>query len=128
MEIIKKLSINGATYSLSDCLVVTVTDDTASHTSAEIYAHVQAGGTAALQYGDEYLMLTRFGEGVASFSWVSGEENIVTHYDVYEDGSVDAYVQQGLASGEYVRGYTYSKDEINSLIDAKLGVIENGSY
>lgn len=106
----------------SSTLIVTITDDVASHTSAEIYAHVQAGGTAVLDIGGgEYLTLSRFGDASASFSWLSGEENILTHYDVYEDGSVDAYVQQELASGEYVRGYTYSKDEINSLIDAKLG-------
>ena len=114
MEIIKKLSINGATYSLSDCLVVTITDDTASHTSAEIYAHA---GTVVLHHEDALWTLDSCTQACAIFTSNIPEEGVFYSINIYEDGSWERF--QFACPTEY---------RINSLIDAKLGVIENGSY
>ena len=75
----------------SSTLAVTITDGVASHTSAEIYAHVQSGGTAVLKYYIDLLGLHRHRADMASFVCVNTEERLVTQIDIYEDGSYDEY-------------------------------------
>lgn len=115
---------NGEPLVIPQTLIVTIENDVASHTSTEIYAHVMAGGTAVLYDGIGYITLARLHEECASFGWVNGEEVILTHFDVYEDGSFDAYRQLELASGEYVRGYTYSKSQIDTMLGSYINDID----
>lgn len=126
MSKIKKLVLNGTTYTISDenavafdaaqeltaqqqtqaranigaaavgeggsggssTLIVTVTDEVADHTPAEIYAHVQAGGTAVLLYDGIFFGMTRADASHAEFSSAT-DENLIDYIKVNEDGSVE---------------------------------------
>lgn len=134
----------------ANTLTVTITDDVASHTSAEIYAHVQAGGTAELDYEGFTYVLVGCTADYASFDH-SYDDDLLDNFLIYGDGSVDRreYMKLGsavlskymLAPTSAVVGQTIvvksvdadgkptvweaadlpSDDHINSLIDAKLG-------
>lgn len=70
-------------------LIVTITDDVASHTSGQIYAHVQSGGTVLLDYGDDsYWTLSYVTEsGVAYFSHFT-DDGFANNITIHEDGTV----------------------------------------
>lgn len=69
-------------------LIVTITDGVASHTSAEIYAHVQSGGTAELH--DENLVYFLCGccPDYATFEH-SADDGLLHTYLIYNDGTFD---------------------------------------
>jgi hypothetical protein len=104
-------------------MIVTIRDERPSDTADSIIEHLANGGDAVLLYNEEYLTLDHRADGVVSFVRNNCEEGITTQVDIYNDGTFDVYVFQAA-------GYTAvpTDDYINSLIDAKLGVIENGSY
>lgn len=68
MNTIRKLVINGREFVVSDTLIVTITGSRSDYTSAEIYAHVQAGGTAVLCVDGVYYALKNCESGKASFA------------------------------------------------------------
>lgn len=141
MSKIKKLVLNGTTYTISDenavafdaaqeltaqqqtqaranigaaavgeggaggasALIVTVTDEVAAdHTPAEIYAHVQAGGTAVLLLDGIYFGMTRVTTRHAEFSSAT-DENLIDYIKVNEDGSVER-MEHLFASQEMLDG------------------------
>lgn len=151
---------NGEPLVIPQPLVVTITDDVASHTSAEIYAHVQAGGSAVLNETDNWGVTLNYlggNEDYASFgAWL--DEMRMVHATIWSDGAAE-FAEPNYANNDDLAnkinrpstakvGQTIvvksvhtdgrpiaweaadlpSDDHINSLIDAKLGVIENGSY
>lgn len=69
-------------------LIVTVTDEVANHTPAEIYTHVQAGGTAVLLYSNIFFGMTRATTRHAEFSSAT-DESLIDYVCVNEDGSVE---------------------------------------
>lgn len=116
MEIIKKLSINGTTYSLSNCLVVTIRDERPSDPAASIIEHITAGYNAFLLYNDEYLALDHYDNELVSFVRTNVEEGIAHQVDIYNDGTFDAYVFQAA-------GHQYVTD----IVPTKVSQLENDS-
>ena len=125
MSELKKLIINGQEYTITDGgavafdepqtltdeqktqarknigaapMIVTITNDVASHTSAEIYAHVQAGGTALLIDGEYIYALVGCTEGYASFDH-SYDDGLLDNILIYGDGSVERREYAKLGSG-----------------------------
>lgn len=76
----------------SSALIVTIDEETgttASHTSTEIYAHVQSGGTAELKDNSGYIFsLVGCSEDYASFDH-NYDDNLRDSILVYSDGSVE---------------------------------------
>jgi len=101
----------------SSTLTVTVTDGVADHTPAEIYAHVQAGGTVVLLYSDIYFGMSRVDTRLAEFSSAT-DENIVDYVRVNEDGSVERYEHTFVtpemldSAGGVVSGVEPAEDDI----------------
>lgn len=75
----------------SNTLTVTITDEVASHTSAEIYAHVQSGGTAILDEGGQSYALSDWTEEICCFGSMSAEEGILYTWIVFQDGSCEFF-------------------------------------
>lgn len=115
MEIIKKLSINGSEYPLGSALVVTVTDNVASYTAAQIYAHAQNGEVVLEHNGFVYSLLGS-ASGYAIFEHFC-DDGIILRAEIYPDGQV-TFFEKAYATEQLV----------NDTIDARLGVIENGAY
>ena len=138
----------------SSVLIVTVENDVASHSSAEIHAHVQAGGTVALLYYGIYFTPSAIRDYLTYF--VAMDEAYDQQVIIVNDDASVEYYSNTLACAENIIptpttaevGQTIvvksvdengkptkweaadfpSDEHINSLIDAKLGVIENGTY
>ena len=75
-------------------MTVTIDKETgmASHTSAEIYAHVQSGGTAVLNnVNGVTATLCVVREDVAFFEFHSVEEGLLESTCIYDDGSIEMY-------------------------------------
>lgn len=108
----------------SGSLIVTASGGVANYGSDEIYSHVQDGETVVFALdGGDYINLAFCNEDMASFLYASIEENLFDEYVIYQDGSVEIFSRTN-ADMDNIPTDTH----INSLIDAKLGVIENGSY
>ena len=101
----------------SSTITVTIDEEgMASHTAAEIYAHVQSGGGVRLLYSGSYYASVRVDEGTAWFCYNS------------DDGFAYSICIVGENPIEEYEHYIPNEDSINQMIDEKLGVIENGSY
>lgn len=100
---------NGEPLVIPQTLIVTITDDVASHTSAEIYAHAQVG-SVMLEQNNERWALNHCDAECAVFEQSLTEEWVFKAVYVYTDGSTERF--------EAVIPTNYN---INSLIDAKLG-------
>lgn len=77
-------------------LVVTLIDfdgnnGTASHTSKQIYDHVQAGGTAVLCNYDTYYALQDVSEACATFGTKGADTPMLMSYYVWDNSSVEYY-------------------------------------
>ncbi len=108
----------------SGSLIVTQSGEVANYGSQEIYSHVQNGGTVVFTPdGVDYINLAFCNEERAAFLCPNIEENIFDEYIIYQDGSVDTFSRTNADKDNIP-----TDAHINSLIDAKLGVIENGSY
>jgi hypothetical protein len=100
-------------------LVVTVENDVASHTPAEIYAHIGSGGAV-------YLSMNEFGFALDSFV---GDSAYFT--TIYERSAVsaivkaDGTVQMDLAEFA-LKDNIPTTEYINSLIDTKIAEIPSG--
>lgn len=80
-------------------MTVTITDGVASHTSAEIFAHVQAGGTAALEDGNGFVYpLVGSCADYATFEH-SYDDDLRDNIVVYDDGSVEYREYNSIKSG-----------------------------
>lgn len=102
-------------------LIVTVTDGKASHTPAEIFSHARTDGAVYLEYNHIRFWLMSYSETECYFVTTAGNNSMFA--TVGEDGSFDVETTR-LATTAQIP----TDDHINSLIDTKLGVIENGSY
>jgi hypothetical protein len=102
-------------------LLVTVENNVASHTSAEIYAHIGSGGAVYLVCNNFAFTLDAFVGDSAYFTTIY--ERSAVSAVVKADGTV----QMDLAEFA-LKDNIPTTEYINSLIDTKLGVIENGSY
>lgn len=71
-------------------LVVTVTDGMASHTPAQIRAHVENGGMAVLSMDEEFTTLSHCNESNASFV-TALDENILMKHVIWEDGTYEYF-------------------------------------
>lgn len=125
MSEVKKIIINGNEYTVSDGgavafdtaqvltdeqkaqarknigaapMIVTVTDDVASHTSEQIYSHVQAGGTAVLDDEGYTYVLVGCTADYASFDH-SYDDGLLDNILIYGDGSVEKREYAKLGSG-----------------------------
>ena len=113
------------TQNLPKTLVVTVTQEgTASHGPQDIDSHARSGGTVMFSPDDDvYIALTVCNQYMASFLSTSIEENLFEEYIIYQDGTIEIFSRTNADMDNIP-----TDAHINSLIDAKLGVIENGSY
>lgn len=74
----------------SNTLIVTITDDVASHTSAEIYAHAQVG-SVMLEQNNERWALNHCDAECAVFEQSLPEESVFMAVYVYTDGSTERF-------------------------------------
>lgn len=75
-------------------LVVTGNGDTASHTPAQIYAHVQAGGRAVWSSEVDGLWeLASYSEVAACFTHISAEEALLYQVCIWDNGSFELFEQ-----------------------------------
>ena len=108
----------------SGSLIVTQSGGVANYGSQDIYSHVQNGGTVVFAPdGGGYINLAFCNDDMASFLSTSIEENIFDEYIIYQNGAVETFSRTNADLDNIP-----TDAHINSLIDAKLGVIENGSY
>lgn len=77
----------------SKLLIVTLNEDTdiMSHTSEEIYTHVQNGGTAILKYYDSYYTMTSCESYYAVFTRIGVDESYIEVYGICPDGTYENY-------------------------------------
>lgn len=115
MQIIKTLRINGSDYPLGSALIVTVTDNVASHNSAQIYAHAQSGEVVLEHDGFVYPLVGCAPEYAVLEHFC--DDGIIFRAEIDQEGQV-TFSEKAYATVEFV----------HSAIDAKLGVIENGTY
>ena len=80
----KWVQANGSPFPIT----VTLNGDQASHTSGQIYAHVQSGGTAVLDYVGFTYVLVGCTADYASFDH-SYDDDLRDNILVYDDGSVE---------------------------------------
>ena len=113
------------TQNIPKTLIVTIQQDgTASHTAMEIDMHVRSGGTVMFSpNGADSIALTFCNQYTASFFFTSIEENIFDEYIIYQDGTIETFSRTNADMDNIP-----TDAHINSLIDTKLGVIENGTY
>ena len=83
-------------------LVVTVDGNAASHTAAEIYAHLQDGGVAVLRHTDAYFCIEACVQNLAICS-ILYDDYTATVYSIYGDGSVET-VELMLTNQSWVEG------------------------
>ena len=85
------------------CLFVTLTsDNTASHTAEQVYAHIKNGGSAVLRISDGYLPLSCANSAYAKFEAYEPENDTKLVYRIGEDGSI-AIAEDTIASTSYVK-------------------------
>ncbi len=73
-------------------MTVTIDEEgMASHTSAEIYAHVQSGGTAYLEYEGGLVPSQDVYEDCACFGYADANGKAVYTWWVYDDGTIEEY-------------------------------------
>lgn len=102
----------------SSTLTVAIDQDgKATHTVAEIYAHMQSGGTAELVNSSGFhYVCSNYSDGSVYFTFVSAEEGYISQYGIYDGNNVDFF------ESEYV-SYDAVESTVESLIDEKLAQI-----
>lgn len=102
-------------------MVVTCDSNTyqASHTTQEIYDHVQAGGHVVWNYSGELIPLTNYAAGFAWFTRISGEECYYTQLVISSDGYSEIF------EGSFA---PTNKTEIVNSVLAALPTWTGGSY
>lgn len=129
----------------SSTLTVTITDGVASHTSEEIYARVQADGTAVLEVDGDLFPFQKY-DGDVLFAGIGGSG--YAGYWVYSDGSTEfvegpfltyqdaeqaadyvfrqnigGYATEGYVDAE-VSDYSYSKSQIDTMFGSYITDID----
>lgn len=104
-----------------ETMVVTYDNNThkTSHTSQEIYDHVQAGGHVVWNYSGELIPLTNYAAGFAWFTRISGEECYYNQLVISSDGYGEIF------EGSFA---TANQTEIVNSVLAALPTWTGGSY
>lgn len=120
---------------VQDTLIVTITDDAASHTAAEIYAHIQSGGAAFCVNGTSCYNLSYVEAGFALFSFVEDDAHVYG-VKVHEDGSCET-IEFNIADAISVvsswndlkdKPFYEENEEHNILAEQDIAFAENPDY
>ena len=107
-------------------LTVTITNDVASSTSAEIIDHVQNGGNALLQYGNNEAWTLGYYDSNVYFIKEDLEDAVFTTIVIYADGSVEKVEQAVVPTSRKVNGkalstnITLSAEDVGALPDTTV--------
>ena len=126
MKEMKAITINGVKYTVADpdaahLLVVHADyDGVADHTAAEVYQHIQQGGTVVACYGSDYYQLDLSVPDSAEFTAYDGQEECIRGIWLRQDGSF-AYREIPLATADAIGDMETALDSILDIQNALIG-------